>query len=783
MFGMRRPAQSSQPGVTTILANRTGLTLQAPALLFLGYLVFYGLFFSPAWIEGRSLAPGDGLAFYRPHYLPKTLWEPNLMTGFPVAADPQVMTWYPPSLLLSWVAGTWNSFIISAYVIASWFTCLYVLALTENLLAGIFSGLIYGLSGFFMAHLGHATMIHSAAWLPAMLLAAEKLRSGYGTRWIAFGTAATGSCIFAGHTQIAVYGLWLVGAYVLTMGIRELDCSKYYFSAYGFMVLGIALAAVQIAPAAELSTLTVRSSLSFPLFTEYSLSWLSLPTLVFPWLLTGGGAQGQQIYFGPWNLTELAGFAGYSILLLTAMALSARRKHPAVRFWLFAGICGLCLSLGGSTPLGKVLFHLPIVNLFRALGRFLLIFDLSAAVLAGCGLHAVLTQPQLRERFTRISILMLACLFVLTFAVSFIFGPHLQTMAANKGVAIPSLRPWENPTVGIPLLFGMLATSLLGFLLGNPKSRSAQICFLLASVAELGTFGWFAEWRYLSPLSSDFQMPPALARERGDLLRSGGRWLPTQGFVGRRLEAPPDLSRLWNIPSVSKYGPLLPRRIHELLTLESTGWLTDHWADGANRAFDLVGARYVVLPPSSLKRPEVLNGANAGRWSFVEELEGSRIVENMRARPRTWLVSETILLPAGQILRAIQTSQLPDGRAYDPAVMALIEEPRAFNAGGKDRSGTAQITLAANTRVEIRTHTSQPAFLVLADFNYPGWRCTVNGEKAPIYTTNYIQRGVFVPTGTSTIEFSFQPSTVYFGAGVSATTLLVLGYLCKRSAP
>jgi len=759
-----------------------GLTPRTAVLLFFVFLAFYSLFFSPIWLEGRSLAPGDALQFYRPNFLPMTLWEPNLMTGFPVAADPQVMTWYPLSLLLSWMPRTWNLFVISAYTIGSWFMCLYALALTGNLSAGLLSGLIYGLNGFFMMHLAHISMIQSAAWLPAMLLAAERLRNGGGIRWIAAGAAATGTCVLAGHTQIAVYGLSLVGAYVLAMGFRKSDRRKYYVSAYGFLALGIALAAVQILPAAELSRLTIRSSLTYAMFTQFSLSWSNLLTLLFPCLMgcltVNAGPTGylEHLYFGPWNLAELAGFAGYGAMVLAAVALSVRRRYPAALFWLAAGLCGLALSLGGATPLGRMLFYIPVFNLFRAQGRFLLIVDLATAVLAGCGLHAILTQPQLRDRFTRISILMLAGLFALALSISFIFGPHLQAMATGNGIVWLPLRPWENLTIGIPLLSGMMITALIGFLLRAPKSRIALICLLLGIVADLGTFDWFTYWRYASPPSSVFQMPPALAKERDALHRMSGRWLPVQG--SRTVEAFADLSRLWDIPSVSKHGPLLPRRIHELLTLETHGWVSGHWADGANRAFDLVGARYIVQPLGSPTQPEDLDGANAGRWRFVEELEGSPVVENLRAMPRTWLVDETIPLPPEQIVDAIHTSHLPDGRTYDPAAMALIEKPRPFHTAGH---GTAEIIAASNTSVQIQTHADHPAFLVLADFDYPGWQCTINGEKTMIYTTNYIQRGVFLPAGTSIVQFRFRPLTLYVGMGVSMATLLFLAYLCKRS--
>src|SRR5262245_46913712 len=88
-----------------------------------GILVFYSLlytlFFAPALLADRLLAPGDGILYYLPaFYAPRTLWTTLLLSGFPVSADPQIQSWYPLKYVFSYF-GSWNGFVISAYVLAS----------------------------------------------------------------------------------------------------------------------------------------------------------------------------------------------------------------------------------------------------------------------------------------------------------------------------------------------------------------------------------------------------------------------------------------------------------------------------------------------------------------------------------------------------------------------------------------------------------------------------------------------------------------------------------------
>jgi len=74
-------------------------------------------------------------------------------------------------------------------------------------------------------------------------------------------------------------------------------------------------------------------------------------------------------------------------------------------------------------------------------------------------------------------------------------------------------------------------------------------------------------------------------------------------------------------------------------------------------------------------------------------------------------------------------------------------------------------------------------FLVANELYYPGWTATVDGKPAPIYPTNAVMRGVVVPAGATTIDFTYTPFTrrnisfAFYGAALplAAVGMFVFG--------
>ncbi|MDQ3755002.1 MAG: YfhO family protein, partial [Acidobacteriota bacterium] len=180
------------------------------------------------------------------------------------------------------------------------------------------------------------------------------------------------------------------------------------------------------------------------------------------------------------------------------------------------------------------------------------------------------------------------------------------------------------------------------------------------------------------------------------------------------------------------------------------------------------GQSYPITPAS-------LALADSARWRLSQSTGQSDIYENLRAMPRAWLVHEVIGVTAEEALTTIRSSRLPDGRAFDPAQTALVEEPFTFKAERPVASAdTAQVLKASGDVVEVQTDSSAASFLVMSDGYYPGWQATVDGAAARLWQTNYALRGVSLPPGQHIVRLEFKPRAFYQGAAVSAASLLTL---------
>jgi len=941
-----------QRGIRNILSDsmKPDGTLRHCLFVLLFFSLFFTIFFSPVIFHNSLLAPaagvglGDAVVSHLPFYLSEKLsWDPLLSCGFPMIADPQAMSWYPPALLLSLIPGTWNIFVISAYVMAACFAYGYVYTLTESRAAALTGGISYSMCGFMFAHMGHTAMIHSAVWLPLIIWSLEMLRRKVSRFWFAIACVAVASCVFAGHLQIVVYSLVVSSAYALVMGwSAPIGRNRFYLLTALLLILGLGLSAIQILPTAELASFSMRTNYAFSDFVSYSLPFKQLPLLVFPASFGGLAHYGTTPYFGEWNLIEMTGYVGLLPPILAAIGFFAWRRKTVSIFWLCVGVLALILALGERTALASLIYHLPVLSRFRVPARHFIEMAMAVSVLAGLGVQAVL-RKEVTKRLVLITIF--ASALVITISLLVLLSNKLSGYALAKGVAPLNMLPWANSAVGTPIVIFLIAAATLLYWHKQPNSllRGALVLSLL--VIDLASFGWFFNWHESSPRKEILNAPVAAAEYRDLLNESHERMLSVRGTLGTVDELPPNLSRVWGITNATGYGPLLPARIMYLLSMLPDGSIASTWKNADDQSLNLTSVRYVFLPGSgttkdargitwneenmdtwlgsgcdhprrdsvrfnlatpfratsvglvsrlacslSLKDGEevarasltdtdgnvqtvsILAGRDSSEWSydcpnikpkmghsraevfssfpakmyeescqghfysaklrlndakpitsveiqwvgrtgamtvekitlideltnsseaisplsiegsqwrFIKEAGEARIYENPRAMPRAWLVPEALNLKPEDILSAIKTSKLPDGRAFDPSRVALVEEPLSFASQANDQPTSTRITQFSNTYMEVQTASTSPSILVTSDVYYTGWQATLDKAPVQIFRADYALRAMKVPAGTHTIRFEFVPKTFYYGVAISIFSLLLLVGLLALSS-
>jgi uncharacterized membrane protein YfhO len=84
--------------------------------------------------------------------------------------------------------------------------------------------------------------------------------------------------------------------------------------------------------------------------------------------------------------------------------------------------------------------------------------------------------------------------------------------------------------------------------------------------------------------------------------------------------------------------------------------------------------------------------------------------------------------------------------------------------------------------MKIAATASAPALLVVSEAYHWNWVAVVNGQDVKTLQADGALLAVPIPAGNSTIEFSYRPTDLYFGAGISMLTLLVLIVLLVMSS-
>lgn len=423
------------------------------------------------WILGR----GDTFVYFYPYWAVRDaflqsgqlpLWTPNLFTGAPLLANPQLGTLYPPNWLTIGLSAP-DAIRVSILLHVGWaLVGAYIMARRMVGLShwgALVTAALFGLGGTIGGHIEQINQLQGLAWLPwLMWLLHESLQAGQMTRYTLLLSMALALQVLSGHTQTVFISGVGMGVYLIAGG--------YWRGLVVLMAAGslaLFLTAPQLIPTLELIGQSGRSG---GLDSNAALSFSLSPFIIGRGLLPSYDAK---------VFTEYIAYVGISGLLLATVGILSPNKQR--RLWLIMTLVGLLLAVGAYNPLNWLIVQLPGFNLFRVPARWLTLYTLGIAVLAGLGLEALRTQNRIQWWWLIIGIGGIGVL-----AATTLFAECEQLYI--NGNTVPTLITWLG--WGIALL-------LAGVLMRLPKPYRQWIIPL--TLIELVAASWVMPYNDLVP--------------------------------------------------------------------------------------------------------------------------------------------------------------------------------------------------------------------------------------------------------------------------------------------
>lgn len=91
-----------------------------------------------------------------------------------------------------------------------------------------------------------------------------------------------------------------------------------------------------------------------------------------------------------------------------------------------------------------------------------------------------------------------------------------------------------------------------------------------------------------------------------------------------------------------------------------------------------------------------------------------------------------------------------------------------------EKPGTLKLIQRKNRKIKWESFSDHESFLVINQSWYPGWKAYVNKKKTPLYKTNFLATGLYLPSGKNSIELIFEPTKLWIGTIISIVGILIL---------
>lgn len=513
------------------------------------------------------------------------LWNPHLLCGVPIYADPMVHPFYPPNLVLHRLLPP-----DAAY---EWFLLLHLFfsgaamywalrAQGRSALAATFGGAAWMLLGYHGVWFSTAVLAGVSVFGPLALMWLLRALERASVPDAALAAAAMGLAILGSHPQHALHLFLMLAAWAAVRARKPAARPALVF-VVGSVGAGLAAILTRLETIAEG-------------YRNPAEAFRQIYEAPGPVLLSLGTTVAGKACFGEPALVGYEFYAFFGVALAAAAALGLRKADAWARFVGIAG--GVALLFAFVPPLAGLLRHVPLLNASTP-SRWIFCAGLCAVILGARGLDAWIERPDwLRWGACGTAGLLLAACAVV---------PSRPMFETALGAAVVAAAAWfrRREAALAALLFELLPV----FWFFNPHRESEPLRETPEPV------------RNLQP---GFRGTGALFRRMSthEMLAASDLFVGNNVLAHAGLESPAGFEAIVSDRMV-RYANLAGGFVRP----EGRGLI---YAEFDSPLLDTAGVRYLFLP-FAMEPPR--------RWRRIGEWGELRLYENPAAMPRAWLAT------------------------------------------------------------------------------------------------------------------------------------------------
>ena len=479
-------------------------------------------------------------------------------------------------------------------------------------------------------------------------------------------------------------------------------------------------------------------------------------------------------YWGDQPIVAAPAYIGAIVFFLCVLALFHDKRKIKYAF-LAGAIISLLLSWGKNFPALTDFFidYVPMYDKFRAVSSIQVILELCIPVLAIMGLQSFFKNSENQKK----SLLYTAATSIGLVVLIFICKGAFSFSGALDGQIADMLSQGQDKTFGQGFIdalkedrmdlfktdllrsgFFMVVTfGLLWFYLkGKLAQTTAVIVIGIFMVGDL----FFIDKNYVSNDGKQFRsareidQPFEPTDADNQILKDNSvfRVYEIQGRLQGRTS--------YFHKSVGGYSAVRPRRYEQLFEYHIDRQLND------------LGK---IIDPQTMtlkKSIPIMNALNI-KYLLLQTNDGESVaVTNPFINGNAWFVSELKTVNSAdeemKVLGKIDTKNVATVSGTEEGKLAL---PARF---AKDSLATLKLEEHLPNTIKYTSNNTQDGFAVFSENFYNGWKATIDGKEVDIHRVDYVLRGLAIPKGKHTIEFTFEPQVVKTGSTIALVSSILM---------